>query len=110
MFAYALRRLFISIPLLILSSMIVYALVHLAGDPLRDLKGRNPAVPEAVLQQRRHDLYLDHPLAQQYWHWLTGIVRGDFGASVKGIDISAWSCWPCSSRSSSRWWSACCRP
>jgi peptide/nickel transport system permease protein len=88
-FAYALRRLFISIPLLILSSMIVYALVHYAGDPLRDLKGRNPPVPEAVLQERRHQLYLDHSLPAQYWHWLTGIVRGDFGPSVKGIDIGA---------------------
>jgi peptide/nickel transport system permease protein len=88
-YAYALRRLLISIPLLLLSSMIVYALVHFAGDPLADLKGRNPPVPEAVLQQRRHNLYLDHSLPAQYWHWLTGIVRGDFGLSVKGIDIGA---------------------
>jgi peptide/nickel transport system permease protein len=89
MFAYALRRLFISIPLLLLSSMIVYTLVHYAGDPLRDLKGRNPPVPEAVLQERRHNLYLDHSLPAQYWHWLSGIVRGDFGPSVKGINIGA---------------------
>lgn len=89
MFAYALRRLFISIPLLILSSIIVYALVHLAGDPLRDLEGRNPPVPAAVLQNRRHQLYLDHSLPSQYWHWLKGIVHGDFGVSVKGIDIGA---------------------
>ena len=89
MYAYALRRLFISIPLLLLSSVIVYALVHLAGDPLRDLEGRNPPVPAAVLDARRHQLYLDHSLPAQYWHWLSGILRGDFGASVKGIDISA---------------------
>lgn len=89
MYAYALRRLFISIPLLLLSSIIVYALVHLAGDPLRDLEGRNPPVPAAVLDARRHQLYLDHSLPAQYWHWLSGILRGNFGASVKGIDIGS---------------------
>lgn len=87
MFVYALRRLFISIPLLLLSSMIVYALVHFAGDPLRDLEGRNPPVPEAVLQARRVSLGLDKPLISQYWDWLTGVLHGDFGPSVKGIDI-----------------------
>ena len=89
MFVYALRRLLVSLPLLLLSSMVVYALVHFAGDPLRDLQGRNPPVPEAVLQQRRESLGLDDPLPLQYWNWLSGIVRGDFGPSVKGIDIGA---------------------
>ena len=88
MFVYALRRLFISIPLLLLSSMIVYVLVHFAGDPLRDLEGRNPPVPEAVLEARRVALGLDKPLVEQYWSWLTGVLHGDFGPSVKGIDIA----------------------
>jgi len=86
---YALRRLFISLPLLLLSSMVVYALVHFAGDPLRDLEGRNPPVPAAVLEQRREDLGLNDPLVLRYWNWLSGILRGDFGPSVKGIDIGA---------------------
>jgi peptide/nickel transport system permease protein len=77
------------VPLLLLSSMIVFALVHYAGDPLRDLEGRNPPVPPSVLDARRHELYLDHSLPAQYWHWLSGVVRGDFGTSVKGIDIRA---------------------
>jgi peptide/nickel transport system permease protein len=61
-YAYALRRLLISVPLLLLSSMSVYALVHFAGDPLRDLEGRKPPVPQAVLDERRRLLYLDHSL------------------------------------------------
>lgn len=89
MYAYALRRLLVSVPLLLISSMIVYALVHFAGDPLADLKGRNPAVPEAVLDQRRRLLGLDKSLPEQYWNWLTGILQGDFGPSIKGIDIGA---------------------
>lgn len=87
MYAYALRRVLISLPLLLFSSMIVYALVHFAGDPLRDLKGRNPPVPEAVLDARRSALGLDKGLPEQYWNWLTGILRGDFGPSIKGVDI-----------------------
>ena len=89
MFVYALRRLFISLPLLLVSSMVVYALVHFAGDPLRDLQGRNPPVPAAVLQRRRELLGLDDSLPTQYWNWLSGLFRGDFGPSVKGIDIGA---------------------
>ena len=89
MFAYALRRLLISIPLLLLSSAVVYTLVNLSGDPLADLKQRNPPVPEAVLQQRRHDLYLDLSLPAQYVHWLSGILHGSFGKSIQGIDIGA---------------------
>ena len=89
MYAFALRRLLISVPLLLVSSMIVYALVHFAGDPLRDLEGRNPPVPPAVLDERRRLLGLDKSLPEQYWSWLSGIVTGDFGPSVKGIDIGA---------------------
>lgn len=89
MYVYALRRLLISVPLLLVSSIVVYALVHFAGDPLRDLEGRNPPVPEAVLDARRRLLGLDKSLPEQYWNWLTGIVTGDFGPSVKGIDIGA---------------------
>jgi len=86
---YTLRRLLISVPLLIISSMVVYLLVNLAGDPLAELKSRNPPVPEAVLQARRHALYLDHSLPAQYVHWLTGIVQGRFGPSITGLDIGA---------------------
>lgn len=89
MFAYALRRLLISVPLLLLSSAVVYLLVNLSGDPLAELRGRNPPTPAAVLQQRRHDLYLDHSLPSQYWHWLSGIVQGRFGKSIQSIDIGA---------------------
>ena len=89
MYVYALRRLLISGPLLLISSMIVYTLVHFTGDPLRDLEGRNPPVPPEVLQERRRLLGLDKSLPEQYWNWLSGVVTGDFGPSVKGIDIGA---------------------
>lgn len=87
MVAYILRRVFISIPLLVISSILVYFLVANTGDPLGDLKGRQPPVPPAVIAARAHLLWLDRPLPNRYWHWLSHIVRGDFGLSIKSIDI-----------------------
>ena len=89
MLTYALRRLLISVPLLAVSSAVVYALVNLSGDPLAELKSRNPPVPLAVLKERERKLYLDHSLPAQYWHWLKGIVQGRFGESITGINIGA---------------------
>jgi peptide/nickel transport system permease protein len=32
-------------------------------------------------QQLRHQLGLDRPLGAQYWEWITGVLRGNFGVS-----------------------------
>src|SRR5450759_1769617 len=89
MLSYIGRRLLVSGPLLVISSFLVFILVAAAGDPLADLRGRNPPVPESVIQARERLLWLDHPLPSRYWHWLTGIVRGDFGPSVKGVNVGS---------------------
>jgi peptide/nickel transport system permease protein len=89
MLSYIGRRLLVSGPLLVISSFLVFILVAAAGDPLADLRGRNPPVPESVIQARERLLWLDHSLPSRYWHWLTGIVRGDFGPSVKGVNVGS---------------------
>jgi peptide/nickel transport system permease protein len=87
MVSFIIRRLFISIPVLVLSSVLVFLLVANSGDPLGDLKGRNPPVPKQVLDLRRHELNLDKPLPARYWIWITGFVRGDMGTAVNGRDV-----------------------
>ncbi len=83
MFAYAVRRLFIAIPVVIVSTFVTFLLVSLSGDPLADLKAKNPRPPESVIRLAEHRLRLDQPLMERYWHWLTGVVHGDFGPSVQ---------------------------
>jgi peptide/nickel transport system permease protein len=81
--AYVARRIFISIPILIGSSILVFLMVKLAGDPLEPLKLRNPPAPPQTIRLETHRLYLDRPLYEQYWIWLKGLVlHGTFGPSV----------------------------
>jgi peptide/nickel transport system permease protein len=87
MLSFIIRRLLITIPLILLSTVLVFLLVANSGDPLADLKGRNPPVPPQVIQAREHQLGLDKPLPQRYWHWLTHFVRGDMGKSIRGVEV-----------------------
>lgn len=89
MLSYIVRRILGSVPVLLVASLLIFFLVALAGDPLADLKGRNPPPPPEVFALRRRQLGLDDPLLVRYWHWLTGVVRGDFGTSIRGLDIRA---------------------
>ena len=83
MLAYAVRRVLVSVPILIASTFAVFLMVALSGDPLSELKGRNPPVPPQVLEREAQRLHLDQPLLQRYWGWITGVVQGDFGPSVQ---------------------------
>ncbi|GAA2680780.1 ABC transporter permease [Nonomuraea recticatena] len=85
---YTFRRLLISIPVIVASTFVVFLLVTMSGDPLANLKGRNPPPSPQVIAVEEHRLHLDQPVLQRYWTWMTGVVRGDFGPSVRtNLDI-----------------------
>jgi peptide/nickel transport system permease protein len=87
MLVYVVRRLLVSIPILLLSSTLVFLMVANSGDPLVELKARNPPVPEQVIEARRSLLHLDRPLPERYWLWIRQVVRGDLGHSIRGLDV-----------------------
>jgi peptide/nickel transport system permease protein len=87
MLSFIIRRLLISIPLVLLASVLVFLLVANSGDPLAELKSRNPPVPQQVIENREHDLGLDKPLPQRYVTWLGNFVQGDMGKSVRGVEV-----------------------
>jgi peptide/nickel transport system permease protein len=89
MLAYALRRILISVPILIIATFLIFVIVSLSGDPLSELKTRNPPPPPRTLQLEAHRLFLDQPLLMRYWHWLTGVIHGDFGPSVQSNQVIA---------------------
>ena len=77
------RRLVGMIAILLVVSFLVFCLLSLApGDPaITLLGGPSKATPEAIAQVRA--LYhLDEPLLTQYWYWLQGVLRFDFGRSI----------------------------
>lgn len=81
MLPFVLRRIAVSVPVLILSSLIVYILVAKAGDPLADLESKQPKPSPAVFAQRRHQLGLDQNVFHRWINWLGNFVTGDFGHS-----------------------------
>jgi peptide/nickel transport system permease protein len=87
MLSFIIRRVLITIPLVLLASVLVFLLVANSGDPLADLKGRQPPVPPQVIEAREQQLNLDKPLAQRYWIWLTNFVQGDMGETIRGVEV-----------------------
>ncbi len=82
MLRYLIRRLVLTIPVLLGVATLVFALIHLVpGDPAQSMLG-DGASPEEV-QKLRTALGLDKPLVEQYWSFMTGLVRGDLGSSFR---------------------------
>lgn len=79
---YILQRLLMMIPVLFLVTLMVFSLIHLTpGDPALMILGEE-ASPEA-LQDLRHKLGLDQPLPIQYLTWISKVLRGDLGKSMR---------------------------
>jgi peptide/nickel transport system permease protein len=77
--SFILRRLVALLPLVLLISFIVYALVLLIpGDPALTLAGGTHADPLEVIKIR-HALHLDESFLAQYWRWLSHALQGDLG-------------------------------
>jgi len=70
-----------ALPLLLVISCLVFALIHaVPGGPLA-MYLSNPSVRPEDVERLRRALGLDRPLWQQYWAWLAAFVRGDWGYS-----------------------------
>jgi peptide/nickel transport system permease protein len=82
MWAYAARRLLMTIPIMLGVTMICFALVHIApGDPIQSLLP--PDATEADKQAMREAYGLDRPLPVQYAVWLGKALTGDLGRSIQ---------------------------
>lgn len=85
---YIIRRLLQFIPVVLIATFIVYAMVFaIPGDPIRALAGDRP-LPQGVQDAIREEFRLDEPLLMQYWYWITGIFQGDFGMTFNRRPVS----------------------
>jgi len=81
---FYLQRLVLAWAFLLVASVGVFSLVHLApGDPVRALLGTRPANPETIMALRMR-YHLDDPLVVQYGKWLSQILQADLGQSISG--------------------------
>ena len=90
MWSFILRRLLHMIPTMIAISMIVFVVIQLPpGDFVDSLRaelaeeGAVAAADMEAFEQLRQQYHLDKPLTVQYFYWISGFVRGDFGYSFE---------------------------
>ncbi|WP_433432600.1 ABC transporter permease [Nonomuraea sp. CA-141351] len=84
-----LRRLLASAVLVLAVSLLTFLLQAAApGDTARTILGDH--YDPHTYQRLRTQLGLDQPVLVQYWHWLSGVARGDLGVSpISGLDVSS---------------------
>jgi len=81
MMAFLYKRILYVLPILFGVSLVAFSLIHIMpGDPVDSLLG-----PQATEEDRLRlvtALGLDLPLYEQYFRWLAGLFRFDFGISI----------------------------
>ena len=83
MYKYVARRLLLAIPVLLISSLIVFGLMRvMPGDALLVLMGEGGKIDEKGLAKLRNDLGLDKPYYEQYALWLWQMVTLNPGHSI----------------------------
>jgi ABC-type dipeptide/oligopeptide/nickel transport system permease component len=79
---FIVRRLLLTIPVLLGVATLVFSLIHLIpGDPAQAILGE-AATPTDIAELRGR-LGLDRPLLEQYGAFLAGVMKGDLGQSMR---------------------------
>lgn len=85
---YILKRIFQTLPLLFIVSIISFFLIRLSPvDPLAELR-LNPSISHETLQKEKIRLGLDKPIIVQYGLWAKSFIKGDFGITSNGEKVS----------------------
>jgi peptide/nickel transport system permease protein len=83
MYKYVLRRLLLAVPVLLLSSLIVFGLMRvMPGDALTALMAESGNIGDKELNKLRRDLGLDRPYHEQYLLWVWQMVSLNPGDSI----------------------------
>ncbi len=83
-----LRRIIVSIPLLLSVSLLSFYILQSApGDPVAMfLQQSFERAPQHVVDAMRERLGLNRPIIIQYLYWLREMLRGNFGVSLKTLE------------------------
>src|SRR4029434_9239857 len=81
MFAYIVRRILATIPVMAVVALFVFSLLYIApGDPAAVIAG-DQATP-ADVERIRQSLGLDRPFLIRFSEWVWQILHGDLGTSI----------------------------
>lgn len=84
---YILKRILQAIPVFFGATLLIYFMVFaMPGDPIAALFGDRTPNP-ALLERLREQYHLDQPFIVQYFYYIAGIFRLDFGISFSGQPV-----------------------
>ncbi|GIX48532.1 MAG: hypothetical protein KatS3mg131_2743 [Candidatus Tectimicrobiota bacterium] len=80
---YIVKRLLLSLPLLVLVSLLAFSIIRIVpGDVVMLMLAEVGNLRPEQLAQLRAELGLDQPFLAQFLRWLQGVVQGDLGTSI----------------------------
>jgi len=79
---YILRRLLLSVPILFITTVLIFAGVRIVPGDICQIVLQIPEPAPEQCAALKHDLGLDKPAATQYFRWLGNVLTVDLGVSV----------------------------
>jgi peptide/nickel transport system permease protein len=89
MLTYILRRLLYSIPVLIISTFLIFTFVSLAGDPTANIRA-NPQFSVVTYRNLQHKYHLDRSIPVRYGYWVQDVATHKLGSSL----LTSQPIWP----------------
>lgn len=93
MLTYITRRFLYSIPVLIISTFLIFSFVSLAGDPTANIR-QNPQFSVITYHNLQHKYHLDRSIPVRYWYWVQDVTEHKLGTSL----VTSQPIWPDISR------------
>lgn len=79
---YIIRRILISLIVLVGVSFLLYSIIHfMPGDFVTTITSGNPSITEEMKQKLRELYGVDKGLLEGYFDWASAALKGDFGTS-----------------------------
>lgn len=91
MLSYIIRRILYMIPTFVLISVVSFVIIQLPpGDYVTaweaQMRAQGTTASHEAIKALRIRYGLDQPIYTQYWLWVSGFIRGDFGISMIFVD------------------------
>ncbi|WP_456695022.1 ABC transporter permease [Aeromicrobium sp. P5_D10] len=77
---YLLIRLALLVPMIWVLVTMVFVLMRVIGDPIQAALGGR--LTSEQIAERKAEAGLDRPILTQYWEYISGLFRGDFGTTL----------------------------
>lgn len=82
MFRYILQRMISVIPVIFGITLLIFLIMQVIPGDIASILLGTEATPE-LKEQLREEFGYNLPLYQQYWNWISGVLIGDFGHSLR---------------------------